>query len=258
MDKVFFLSSGAGDAIYSLPTVRDLGGGTFVYGGTKELYLALKPLLEAQPYIKECKHISETELPIGFINLELFRTSPLGNKAHLVNLFRDAFKLPFYDFEKQGGWLNIDHSIDNIVVVNVTPRYRDKIFDKTKGWKRQINTLNKFYKGRVLFLGDIKDYAKFIEHNNLLTFTSEREITYIETKDFLQAAKIIAGSEIFFGTQSSLLAIRQGLGLSYRFEQSPNHVDVNQYSSRETVINPKTRRLHLLIVSIKKIITGKQ
>lgn len=249
MDKIFFLSSGAGDAIYSLPTVRDLGGGTFVYGGTKELYLALKPLLEAQPYIKECKYISETELPIGFINLELFRTSPLGNKAHLVNLFRDAFKLPFYDFEKQGGWLeNIPSSSPEVyyAVFNVTPRYRDKIFTKLNGWNKQISKIIKLgYK--VKFLGEPRDYFAL----------SQVGCIYINTPDFLDAAIHIKMADLFYGTQSSLLAIRQGLGLPYIFEQSPNHVDVNQYSTRETVINPRTRRLHLLIVSIKKIITGK-
>lgn len=239
--KYFHLSAGLGDVIYSLPTVKAMGGGVFVYGNTYEGYLALKPLLERQDYITECKHVSEVDLPRDFVNLDLFRNNPLGNKCHLVDLFLTYFGFPKYDWTR---WL------DNIpglpesrhVIINVTSRYRDKVFDKIGGWKKEIN----IYASngiKVYVLGTKEDYDAL---GNI-------DATYVATEDLLKAAILINEAVMFCGTQSSLLAIRQGLGLPYRFEQSPNHVDVNQYSDNETVINPITRKIHLALVTLKRL-----
>jgi hypothetical protein len=251
MYRVFHLSAGLGDAIYSLPTVKLMGGGTFVCGNTYEQYLTIKPLLEAQPYIDNCFHISEIDLPRDFVNLDLFRNNPLGNKVHLVDLFLTYFGFAKYDWSK-GGWLENIEEIKpykkDYTVINITSRYRDKVFKKLGGWKRRISRMSVFNK--VIFLGDIISYQEAKSEIKKLPM-------HFKTKDLLEAAEIIKGASYFLGTQSSLLAIRQGLGLHYDFEQSPNHVDVNQYSDREYVMNPITRRLHLLLVSIKKAIKGK-
>ena len=254
MDKVFYLSgglgrsSGLGDCIYSLPAVKAMGGGTFVYGGAYKSYQVLKPLFEVQPYIKEFKHVSEIDLPRDFINLDLFRNCPLQNKDHIVNNFLVFFGFPDYDWNK-GGWLeNIPTSKPEIdyAVINITPRYRDKIFPKIKGWQTEINKYLKLGL-KVYFLGDIRDWVD----------NRSDKYVYIKTPNLLEVAVLINNAKYFSGTQSALLAIRQGLGLPYRFEQSPHHVDVNQYSKNETVINPISRRIHYFYISIKKLITGK-
>lgn len=253
MNKVFHLSAGLGDCIYSLPTIQLLGGGTFVYGTENyPAYKAIKPLMELQPCIKECVHTTEVSLPKGFTNLDWFRSSPLGNKAHLVNLFRDYFKLGMQDWNQEG-WLKVDtiKPSNNYAVVNVTPRYRDKVMNKLRGWRKEIDYL-KTKVDEIYFLGEEKDFVSFCQHNNINVL--HPEVSYLKTPTLVDAAGVIKGANIFSGNQSVLLAIRQSLGLPYRFEQSPNHVDSNQYSDKETVINPNTRRIHLLAFTLKRII----
>lgn len=262
MNKVFYSSAGLGDQIYSLPVVKLLGGGIYVIGDKYEQYLAIKPLLEAQSYISECKHISEIDLPRDFINLDKFRNSPLGNKVHLVDLFLDYFGFPKYDWSK-GGWLeNIGDLVPTTheyMVINVTPRYRDKIFQKLNSWKKECYKQGMLNNLPVYFMGQYEDYVelkKQIECKSKLYHPFK--LLYFATEDLYLAASVIKWAKIFSGNQSSLLAIRQALGLPYRFEQSPNHVDCRTFSKNETVINPLTRKLHLFIITIKKLLDKKQ
>lgn len=254
MDKVFHQSAGLGDAIYALPTIKLMGGGTFVYGNRYKGYLALKPLLERQPYIKEVKHISEVSLPNGFVNLDLFRNSSLGNKAHLVDLHLDYFGFPHYNWNS-GGWLQYIPAIPPITnqgyaVINVTSRYRDKVFQRLNFWEGEIRYLkNKDLK--LFFLGDPEDHFNF-------EIITGQKIEYLPTKDLLEAAGIIKHAAMFSGTQSSLLAIREALNLPYRFEWSPNHIDVCQFSRNEHAINKITRKIHLAITTTKRLLNAKQ
>jgi hypothetical protein len=258
MNHVFYLSgglgesSGLGDCIYALPVVKAIGGGIFVYGGAKKSYDLLKPLLEVQPYIEACKHVSEIDLPRNFVNLDLFRNSPLQCTGHLVNAFLDFFGFDHYDFDKDGPWLeNIEMPPANYIsactILNITPRYRDKIFAKAGGWDQEIKYLSKI--ATPFFMGTRAEY-----HDAQCTIKSMQWVSHFPTENLLDAAKIINGAKMFSGTQSALLAIRQGLGLPYRFEQSPNHIDVRQFSRHEAVINPTTRKLHLAYATFKRLL----
>jgi hypothetical protein len=258
MNHVFYLSgglgesSGLGDCIYSLPVVKAIGGGIFVYGGANKSYDLLRPLLEVQPYIKACKHVSEIDLPRNFVNLDLFRNSPLQCTGHLVNAFLDFFGFDHYDFDKDGPWLeNIKtlppNFMSDCTAISITPRYRDKIFPKAGGWDKEINCVAKI--ATPFFLGTRAEY-----NDAQCTIKAMQWASYLTTKHLLDAAEIIKVAKMFSGTQSALLAIRQGLGLPYRFEQSPNHVDVRQFSKHETVINPTTRKLHLAYATFRRLL----
>lgn len=241
--KTFYHSSAFGDQIYALPTIKAMGGGHLIVNYSKEQLETIQPLLESQPYIYSIQNITERGLPRDVVDLSAWRLNPRQNKAHLVNLFLNTFGFPDYDWN-QGGWLEgfEEYSESNFAVVNRTLRYNDKIFD----WDKEIWFLGRHSK-RTYFMGLPEEYKKFDRWNHY-------NMTYYPTKNLLEATELIAKAKYFSGNQSSLLAIRQGLGLPYRMEQSPNHVDCNQYSHNETVINPCTRKLHLLYTSLKKLI----
>ncbi|HTR29337.1 MAG TPA: hypothetical protein VMH27_08700 [Puia sp.] len=258
MNHVFYLSgglgksSGLGDCIYSLPVVKAIGGGIFVYGGARRSYELLKPLLEVQPYIESCKHVSEIDLPRDFVNLDLFRNSPLQSTGHLVNAFLDFFGFDYYDFDNDGPWLEniqapLASYLSECTILNITPRYRDKIFPKAGGWDKEIHHIARI--ATPFFLGTRAEYE-----DAQSDIQAMRWVSHLPTENLLDAAKVIKGAKMFSGTQSSLLAIRQGLGLPYRFEQSPNHVDVRQFSGHETVINPTTRKLHLAYATFRRLL----
>jgi len=237
--NTFYHSGGLGDIIYSLPTVKRLGGGIYVTGLPMNAHDVIAPLLLSQPYITGVRHVTEDGLPKGYINLDYFRHSSRGNKNHLVNQHLRYFGFDDYDFETEGGWLegieskHIGRSLFS--VLNITPRYRDKIFS----WRRYFNT---HPVRKLLFMGLPEEYH---------TFGWPITNRYFPVGDYLEAARIIAGAEEFYGNQSSLLAIRQGLGMTYHMEWSPNHVDSSQFSTREIIVNRYTRKIHKLYVTVR-------
>lgn len=262
--------------IYSIPTIEAMGGGDFISGMPILAHMAIAPLLRAQPCIRNVYHLSEKGLPANFVNLSRFRDHPLFTRKHIVELHaemmtEDVLVSPGCYTERsynigqswKNGWLNLERdgtiwpqrlfdllpksprtepgrrSWNDFAVVAVTSRYRDRFFS----WKKEIKFIRSQVK-TIYFLGhelEFRDFAR--KHPG---------IDWVKTDNLLEAAFFIQRAKLFSGNQSSMLAIRQGLGLPYRFEQSPNHLDTEQGSKHETILNPRTRRLHLATICIKK------
>lgn len=245
--KTFYHTGALGDIIYSLPTIKSLDGGTIVLNLPEAQYESIKPLLLSQSYIHKVKNIAESGLPNDVIDLSKWRLNPDINKKHIVNLVLNTFQFPDYDFSKRG-WIEgfENYSESNFSIINRTSRYNDKIYN----WNKEVKWLLRHSK-QVYFMGLWVEYLDFMNNETDIHLS---RISYWPTNNLLEATQNIAKARYFSGNQSSLLSIRQGLGLPYRMEQSPNHVDCNQYSLNETIINPYTRKLHFLYTSIKKLI----
>lgn len=238
--NVFYHSGQAGDIIYSLPTVRAMGGcDMYVTALKKELHESLKPLLMDQDYIGEVGHVSEVELPKGFINLDLFRHDPDQNEKHLVESHLDIVGIKT---EWKSGWLNgfSRVTLDDFAIVNRTARYNDKLFN----WHNEIEWLRK-RTGLVLFLGTEKEFEAFPYHP---------AVAYCPTANHYEAALLIYRAKYFSGNQSSLLAIAQGLGRTYRMEKSPFHNNCTTNTQRETILNKRTNRVHYITSTLMSLI----
>jgi hypothetical protein len=136
----------------------------------------------------------------------------------------------------------------NYSIINVTERYRDRFFK----WDKEVRYLHS-QTDMVCLIGHEQECASFFD--DLRPKTRDRIYRHLRTPDLLQAARWISRAKHFSGNQSVMLAIRQGFGLPYRFEQSPNHLDTEQGDNpNETIINPFTRRLHLATVCVKKML----
>jgi hypothetical protein len=225
--------------------VKAFGGGVFVSGLKMNLYHAMKPLLLKQSYIENVLHISETELPVGFVDLNIFRMHPEVDKIHLVDAHLESFRLPRYDWS-QGGWLEIPcNDADwGFAVISKTPRYLDKSFN----WKKEVNYLRKYFGEYVYFMGLQNEYVDFIKKYG--------HVHLHKSTDFLEAAQIIYKADTFTGNQSVMMAIRQGLGLPYRLHRSPYMANCNQWSKNETIINPVSRKIHILGAAVKKVMNN--
>jgi len=239
--KTFYHHGQCGDIIYSLPTVKALGGGTLSLGMNETLLNAMIPLLYTQSYIEYVDWSKDSGLPKGYINLDDFRIQAADTKLHLVNCHLRAFGLPDYDFSKP--WLEgIKITTEPYAVINVTDRYIDKAFN----WRKEVKYLQSKYED-VYFLGLEKEYKNFIDKYKI-------SLTFVPTDDFLVAAKIIGNAMMYTGNQSSLMAIRQGLGLPYRIHKSPYMPNCCQYNEKETIINPISRKIHILGAAIKEVL----
>lgn len=256
--KTFYHSGSIGDIIYSLPTVEAMGGGIFVCGMDIESFVSLYPLMEIQHCIKEFRHISEYGLPADFINLSNFRNHPLFTRIHIAELHAEVqgVTLPSYWQDGWIGWGSIDKKendrlykflprtkdntgrLKDYAVISVTPRYRDRFYN----WNREIKYLRTKVDS-IIFLGHEMEYRDSI---------FAKKTSWMKTGDLLEAAYFISHAKYFSGNQSAMLALRQSMGMDYRFEMSPNHRDTEQGRPGETIINPITRRLHLATVCVKR------
>lgn len=239
----FYLYRAMGDIIYSIPAIRAYGGGDIYTGISITHYNILKPLIEIQEGITGFYHESQG-LPPNFINLEESRYIR-DNGMHLCESFARMLNV---QIEYKNGWLTLPElplSWMDYSVINVTPRYRDKIFS----YKKEIRFLKENIDSYIWFLGLYEEYAEFVEKYG------DDRIWWRQCDDYLQAAYLIRGAKYFTGTQSSLLAIAEGLGRTYRYERSPFPFFDNCRigTERETILNNNTRKIHLAISRIKEV-----
>lgn len=232
---ISFLHSGdIGDIIYSLPTVKALGGGILyldVTGGESDPYVQenlknlyrkslkfneqsfnfLKPLLENQSYIKSVEVWNGQKVDY---NLNQFRDrynkTQAGSTENLVETHLITFKKsPFYGIDP---WLNVvpNTNYNDRIIINRNERYHSNLVM----WVTQAENIHK----NGLFVGMPYEHEAFQR-------IIENKVDYIPVKNALDLAQIIAGSGKFMGNQSAPLAIAIGLGVQCvveNFTQSPN------------------------------------
>lgn len=209
--RSFYHSGDSGDIIYSLPTVRALGGGILYLGPdgypkmmprqhmTWELYENIAPLLKAQPYVSDC--LFSPKSSVAQFNLNEFRmevlrevlnTKPGYNLAR-VHLHHFQQRLD----EDKKPWLTVpDPRHEAEVIISRTERYHSGTFD----WRKVL----KCYSGKLAFVGSENEWRLFCMQFG--------DVPHVKTKDLLEAAQVIAGSKLFVGNQSCPYAIAVGLG----------------------------------------------
>lgn len=194
-----FLHNGdVGDCIAGLPAIRQLGGGKLIFTQRPnprpfaDTSAMLKPLFEAQPYIHSCEWQDDPE-PVDF-NLCTFRHSWVhnGSLAHM-----QAYHCGLKHLDTSP-WFKVDPlNYAGRIIINRTPRYQNGAFP----WKQVIEK----YGDRLLFVGLPHEHADF---QKMFSFYVEHHMV----EDYLELARIIAGSDFFIGNQSSCCWVAMGLG----------------------------------------------
>lgn len=220
--KVFKHSGDIGDIIYSLPIIREMGGGVlllsiednFKYFETKfnrVAFNALVPLLESQEYITE---VSEFKGQKFDIDLDLFRFEErpkvgmnLGVwSARWHGLGEEIFNEP---------WLTVDGWNNGYKLFNYTPRYQNNGVNVKELCKDSV------------FIGIEMEWRIFKNQFKI-------DIPFYGTKNLYEAACLIDGSQLFIGNQSSLFAIAVGLGVDA--ELIVSHKAPNCHFKRENIV----------------------
>lgn len=209
----FYHSGDLGDMIYSLAFIKALGGGRLFLGGdcrfslraafTEESVAWMKPLLDVQPYLKNVAFSASIPSTADY-NLNDFRNywfDRIKRKSAKTNSLYRAYEEHFGVPTLPEGqpWLTVPQQIRCRfpVVINRTARVHNDSFP----WE----DVAEVYDGRMLFIGYREEYDEWCKR-----FGKKAE--YYQVKDALEAARIIAGSRVFIGNQSGLMAIAQGLG----------------------------------------------
>lgn len=200
-----------GDATYLLNIIRQIPDGPHTLclrpseatkakgpDGVRRLHDAIAPLALAQDYIKDVKIIGQTDsvdwASEGFRMASYVHGQTLM-QAHLNHLI--ANKGIGRNFTSHEPWLKVKPSpkTSGRIVINRTARYRNDWF--------QWGIIVEHYRHRLLFVGLEHEWREFIGHHGYVEFAP--------TKNMLEVAELIAGSELFIGNQSCANACAEGL-----------------------------------------------
>lgn len=216
-----------GDIIFSLPTIKAMGGGKLiVYQYHRQRYEAVKPLLECQPYIESVEW-NDTK-PSNTIELGKF-FDYAGYHNNLVEAHFLAQGIPI-DHSWRNGWLTLPEPNIELFptmkysVINRTTNYADPNFN----WAKEVEYLQSI-SDYIYFIGYFKEWQLFNK-------TFGTNINFVDL-NFLEGAYFIKNAVMFTGCYSAWSTIAMGLGLTYRLEQAPGHTCSSLLMPRETIIN---------------------
>lgn len=206
--KQFVHSGDLGDVIYSLPTIKAMGGGNLwlmdmpgvqtMHGMTRQRFEAIRPLVNVQPYIHDVygpgspgMYTNDDEL----INLNQFRSM----NRDLVNEWLPNHYLDVHGIEREAAhqpWLTAEPRGSWPVLIARSARYHNPRFP----WRQVLDK----YRYAAAFIGTPAEHAAF-------NVEFDASLPYERTTDLLDAARAIAGCYLFIGNQSCPLAIAEGL-----------------------------------------------
>ncbi len=202
-----------GDCIYSLPVVRAKGGGVYLIEAadytrqrlTPDKWCGIDLLLKEQPYISDVQPWISG--PVS-INLNDFRYSMMrslrmgiSREKNLCDWILEAHGLQLS--EKDKPWLTVKEPMPiarvvfNRTGVGRAPQfvYQNLKFPWHQAWKK--------YGKEAVFIGLPEEHRAFC--------ATCGDVPYVATKNLLDAARVIAGCELFVGNQSVCHAIAQAM-----------------------------------------------
>jgi hypothetical protein len=231
--KSFKHSGTYGDLIYSLALVKYFGGGEFylhlnqidwvakhyyktqpppVHQGrmTEQDFLQLEPLLAQQDYVTKFAVLDPRTTAITH-NLDRFRELFVGHPGNYVDTYAEAFGITDPKIKQEirtQPWLTVEpKTIPNKqYVINRTLRWCPRTL--SPAWQ---SWLEEGVPEQSVFVGTPEEHTVFER-------VTGWSIDYYPTKDLLELAKVIKGSEQFIGNQSVALSLAIGLGHPYACE----------------------------------------
>jgi hypothetical protein len=223
--KKFIHSGATGDIVFSLPVIKDMGGGAlYITNFDKQRSEAIKSLIEVQEYITE---VIITDEPVEGINLNRFRDVFKGAYDNIIHAHYRSQDMTTDEWWKNG-WLTLPKRgkiLNNkYCIINRTTNYADPSFDWSKEYKYLKTLADDIY-----FIGYDKECELFNK-----TFGTDAH--YLDC-DFLNAAYLMRDAEMVSVCYSCTATIAQGLGIPYRLEQAPGHTCSTFFIDRETIIN---------------------
>lgn len=194
--NTFRHSGDLGDIIYSMPAMRDVGGGclylmsaTFTKTMSPERFETIAPLLRSQPYISDVKWWNGEKISHDFLD---FRRT-IKPRLTLAEIHSRYIGTDPKGYERQ--WIALPPINHNRILIHRSPRCHNDLFP----W---VGILEHFGK-QLLYCG--------IRHEHDAFSRDFGEVELYEPKDFLEYGRMIAGSTLFIGNQSSPYAIAEGL-----------------------------------------------
>lgn len=211
MAKVFKHSGKLGDIIYSLPTVRALGGATMLLHDNRaighrlpaEQRDSIAQLLRMQPYITA---VEDYQGQPDAIDLDVFRRRPVSE--NLAEQHLRSFDLD--PAEKDRRWLWVDRP--ELLARKAVVFHRSRnLHNPHFPWA----AICQKYGRLAVFVGTPAEHERFVSESG--------PIDYYPTENLADLARVIAGCRLFVGNQSCAYAIAEGLKVDTIQETSPQY-----------------------------------
>lgn len=204
---VAYASGDLGDVIALLPIIRHLGGGHLIIGPhiglgeprepmTEQRANLIIPLIAAQPYIESVK-FGQKNMSVITHDFSLFRAHAQAKKGESLTAWQ-ARAMGIKGEIDMAPWLTVDQpasASQGRAVVSRSERYHNPCFD----W----SAIRQCFPN-PMFVGTAREHRKLIEIVG--------QIDHAPTDNLMDVARLIAGSELFIGNQSSPCWIAMGLG----------------------------------------------
>lgn len=203
-----------GDIIYSLPVMKALGGGAMLIEAapytrqrlTRDKWCGIDELLMRQPYVADVRPLNPGEgvtFNLNDFRARLFQALKMGigKDKHLTWWMCEAHGVPYTCMDEP--WITIEDPIRAARVVFVRSGagrqahqvYQNPTFPWHKVWAK--------YGKEAVFVGTDEEYEIFC--------ATCGEVPHQKTATLLEAARVIAGCELFVGNQTATHAIAEGL-----------------------------------------------
>lgn len=204
--QIFSHGGDLGDIVYSLPIVKNLGGGEIHFNsvaGTREKMTPervkfISPLLMHQKYITKVTMLSSDKVDFDLNAFRPFKDQHydkvLSWGVSLPEWSCRAFNMPTSILCQP--WLTCEKHCVEKVVIHRSARYHNIHFD----WKRVLQK----YGNMAVFIGQRDEYEAFKRDFGAA-------IQFYAVKDALEMAEIINGAELFIGNQSFPNSVAEGL-----------------------------------------------
>lgn len=232
--KTGYHSGNLGDVVYCLPAMRAAGLTNLVIGPQQrntaictvpidqKQFTMLKPLLEAQSYLKSVSYSPAYPAGDSIHDLNHFRNAwvnhQLKDKLNITTLCACHFYEVglLNDFECLETWLECGEPIQTgKVIVHRSPRYQaPSTGPQSFPWQKLVDKHHE----EMLFVGLESEYESFCR-------LFKQKVSFFKVKDFLELAKVIKGGRCFVGNQSFPLSVAVGLGQIVHVEECPRSPD---------------------------------
>lgn len=215
-----FKHSGAiGDVIYSLPTVRGLGGGVMYFPTGKPSHFwnafygdpnpILARLVLAQPYIQGVEAFTGQEIDYDLGKFrKAFGSAMFVETMSLCDMHLRTFGLPLS--ERDRPWIHVQPRAlpeGKDVIFCRSSRYASPFFRWQRIWEE--------YGSRAVFCGLPVEHQEFQDKLGVT-------VPHLPTRDLLDLAEYIASCSLFVGNQSSPFALAEGLKKNAILEVCPD------------------------------------
>lgn len=203
--KNFLHSLKLGDIIYSLPSVRALGGGRYYLGTYCTLNRSagdsLIPLLSSQPYIEKCSLWGGEYIDVSFN-----RAIGIAYRQHKTIADAQLEELGLDRAERDTPWITIDDSPISIpgksVAFTVVPRY---FVTRRINWASLI----KPYGSSLVYIGLESEWKLFCEEFSV-------KVDFYPTANMYEVARVFKGMDLFLGHPTGNEALAESMKMSKR------------------------------------------